>query len=160
MPHSTRWSSASAPCRLEWRPSPGFAAALAVLGLLTSSAVLASDMPRALAWPLALGALVHGLWLARHPASYEKLVDDPVFLRSVFNTLEFLIVAINLKMLVALVLPLHPFGGLRTHREQDERGEDADERQRVVSDQLCAGEADGRGQDPHDHARSETVTEH
>jgi len=36
-----------------------------VLGLLTSSAVLASDMPRALAWPLAPGALVHGLWLAR-----------------------------------------------------------------------------------------------
>ena len=46
----------------------------------------------------------YGLWLARHPASYEKLVDDPVFLRSVFNTLAFLILAINLKMLVALVL--------------------------------------------------------
>jgi multiple sugar transport system permease protein len=44
------------------------------------------------------------LWLARHPVSYEKLVDDPVFLRSVFNTLAFLVLAINLKMLVALVL--------------------------------------------------------
>jgi multiple sugar transport system permease protein len=46
----------------------------------------------------------YGLWLARHPASYEKLFDDPVFLRSVFNTLAFLILAINLKMLVALIL--------------------------------------------------------
>ncbi len=46
----------------------------------------------------------YGLWLARHPASYEKLFDDPIFLRSVFNTLAFLIIAINLKMIVALVL--------------------------------------------------------
>jgi multiple sugar transport system permease protein len=46
----------------------------------------------------------YGLWLARHPASYEKLIDDPVFLRSVFNTLAFLIIAINVKMMVALVL--------------------------------------------------------
>src|SRR5438045_7977668 len=46
----------------------------------------------------------YGLWLARHPASYEKLFDDPVFLRSVFNTLAFLVLAINLKMIVALVL--------------------------------------------------------
>jgi len=48
--------------------------------------------------------VAYGLWLARHPASYEKLVEDPVFLRSVFNTLAFLIIAINVKMLVALVL--------------------------------------------------------
>jgi len=46
----------------------------------------------------------YGLWLARHPASYAKLVDDPIFARSVVNTLVFLIVGINLKMLVALVL--------------------------------------------------------
>ena len=46
----------------------------------------------------------YGLWLARHPASYEKLFDDPIFLRSVFNTLAFLIIAINLKMMVALIL--------------------------------------------------------
>ena len=46
----------------------------------------------------------YGLWLARHPASYVKLVDDPIFLRSVFNTIAFLVIAINLKMLVALAL--------------------------------------------------------
>src|SRR5689334_18037459 len=46
----------------------------------------------------------YGLWLARHPASYVHLVEDPIFLRSVINTLVFLVVAINVKMLVALVL--------------------------------------------------------
>jgi len=46
----------------------------------------------------------YGLWLARHPASYVRLVDDPIFARSVVNTLVFLIVGINLKMLVALLL--------------------------------------------------------
>ena len=46
----------------------------------------------------------YGLWLARHPASYVKLVDDPIFARSVMNTLAFLIIGINLKMIIALFL--------------------------------------------------------
>jgi multiple sugar transport system permease protein len=46
----------------------------------------------------------YGLWLARHPASYVRLVDDPIFGRAVINTLLFLIVGINLKMIVALFL--------------------------------------------------------
>jgi len=46
----------------------------------------------------------YGLWLARHPASYEHLVEDPIFLRSILNTLAFLVIGINIKMLVALVL--------------------------------------------------------
>ena len=46
----------------------------------------------------------YGLLLARHPASYVHLVDDPVFARSVVNTLIFLIVGINLKMAIALLL--------------------------------------------------------
>jgi multiple sugar transport system permease protein len=46
----------------------------------------------------------YGLWLARHPASYEALLDDPIFFRTVINTVIFLAVAINLKMLVALAL--------------------------------------------------------
>ncbi len=48
--------------------------------------------------------VVYGLWLARHPASYSHLVDDPIFFRSVVNTVIFLVVAINLKMVVALGL--------------------------------------------------------
>jgi multiple sugar transport system permease protein len=46
----------------------------------------------------------YGLWLARSPASYDKLFADPIFFRSAVNTLVFLFVAINLKMMVALAL--------------------------------------------------------
>ena len=46
----------------------------------------------------------YGLWLARHPQSYVKLVEDPIFFRSLINTVVFLVIAINVKMLVALVL--------------------------------------------------------
>ena len=46
----------------------------------------------------------YGLWLARHPESYARLFDDPIFAGSVVNTLVFLIVAINIKMLAALFL--------------------------------------------------------
>jgi multiple sugar transport system permease protein len=46
----------------------------------------------------------YGLFLARHPESYVKLYDDPIFARSVVNTLVFLIVGINIKMIVALLL--------------------------------------------------------
>jgi len=46
----------------------------------------------------------YGLWLARHPASYVKLFEDPVFARTIVNTLIFLVVGINLKMLLALFL--------------------------------------------------------
>jgi multiple sugar transport system permease protein len=46
----------------------------------------------------------YGLWLARHPQSYVRLFADPIFFRTVINTLVFLIVAINIKMMVALLL--------------------------------------------------------
>ena len=46
----------------------------------------------------------YGLWLARHPQSYVKLFEDPVFFRTTINTVIFLLVAINLKMVVALGL--------------------------------------------------------
>ena len=46
----------------------------------------------------------YGLWLARHPASYVKLFDDPIFFRTAINTMVFLVVAINLKMAIALLL--------------------------------------------------------
>jgi len=48
--------------------------------------------------------VLYGFWLARDPANYVALADDPIFLRSVVNTLAFLILGINLKMLVALLL--------------------------------------------------------
>jgi multiple sugar transport system permease protein len=46
----------------------------------------------------------YGLWIARHPQSYVELYEDPIFLRSVMNTLVFLLIGINLKMIIALGL--------------------------------------------------------
>jgi multiple sugar transport system permease protein len=46
----------------------------------------------------------YGFWLGRHPESYVKLFDDPIFGRAVVNTLLFLILGINFKMFLALML--------------------------------------------------------
>ncbi len=46
----------------------------------------------------------YGLWLARHPQSYVQLFEDPIFFRTVINTAVFLVVAINIKMVIAMVL--------------------------------------------------------
>jgi multiple sugar transport system permease protein len=46
----------------------------------------------------------YGLWLARDPDSYRRLAADPIFFRTAVNTVVFLLVAINLKMVVALGL--------------------------------------------------------
>jgi multiple sugar transport system permease protein len=46
----------------------------------------------------------YGLWLARHPESYVKLFADPIFFRTAVNTVVFLLVAVNLKMVIALGL--------------------------------------------------------
>jgi multiple sugar transport system permease protein len=46
----------------------------------------------------------YGLWLARDPASYTKLASDPIFFRTAINTVVFLVVAVNLKMAIALGL--------------------------------------------------------
>ncbi len=48
--------------------------------------------------------VLYAFWLAHDPQSYVKLVDDPIFARSVVNTLIFLFVGINVKMIVALML--------------------------------------------------------
>ncbi|TWT23125.1 hypothetical protein FQY83_00260 [Luteimonas marina] len=73
MPNSTRSSSASASslrtsapeARIEWRPSRWLLAAIAVLAVSAACAVLASEMPRGLAWPLAVAAVAHGARLFR-----------------------------------------------------------------------------------------------
>ena len=46
----------------------------------------------------------YGLWLARQPASYVALWHDPIFARAAVNTLIFLLIGINFKMLIALFL--------------------------------------------------------
>ena len=46
----------------------------------------------------------YGFWLARDPQNYVKLFDDPIFFRTAINTAIFLVVAVNLKMVIALGL--------------------------------------------------------
>ena len=48
--------------------------------------------------------VAYGFWLARNPSSYVALYNDPIFARAAVNTLIFLVIGINLKMLIALVL--------------------------------------------------------
>ena len=53
----------------------------------------------------------YAFWLASDPHLYVELSEDPIFLRTVVNTLVFLIVAINVKMVMALFL-----SGFFTHK--------------------------------------------
>ena len=53
----------------------------------------------------------YAFWLARDPHLYVELSEVPIFLRTVVNTLVFLIVAINVKMVIALFL-----SGFFTHK--------------------------------------------
>ncbi len=46
----------------------------------------------------------YGLWLARNPGNYVKLAEDPIFFRTAVNTFIFLVLAVNLKMVIALGL--------------------------------------------------------
>lgn len=46
----------------------------------------------------------YGLWTARHPASYVELWRDPIFARSVVNTIIFIFLGVNVKMFFALLL--------------------------------------------------------
>ncbi len=48
--------------------------------------------------------VMYGFWLARDPQNYVKLFADPVFFRTAVNTFIFLVVAVNLKMVIALGL--------------------------------------------------------
>lgn len=46
----------------------------------------------------------YGLWLGSDPASYRALFADPVYLRTVTNTLLYLLFGVNLKLALALML--------------------------------------------------------
>lgn len=62
-----RSSNASAPCRIDWRPSRWVTAALWSLAVLAPLSLGASDLPGVLAWPLALCTAGGAAWSAlRH----------------------------------------------------------------------------------------------
>ncbi|MBC7990151.1 MAG: hypothetical protein H7Y19_11290 [Luteimonas sp.] len=66
MPRSILSSNASAPCRLEWRPSRWVVAALCLLPVLATFSLIASDLPRPVAWPSAVAVFAAGLRRASH----------------------------------------------------------------------------------------------
>ncbi|WID95398.1 hypothetical protein QO058_21880 [Bosea vestrisii] len=48
--------------------------------------------------------VAYGLWLGLNWQSYKALFADPIFVRTVVNTVVFLFIAVNLKFLMALFL--------------------------------------------------------
>ncbi|MGE0415385.1 MAG: carbohydrate ABC transporter permease [Acetobacteraceae bacterium] len=48
--------------------------------------------------------VAYGLWLGSDPATYRALFDDPIYPRSVVNTLLYLGIGVNLKLFLALLL--------------------------------------------------------
>ncbi|MDQ2801835.1 MAG: sugar ABC transporter permease [Pseudomonadota bacterium] len=48
--------------------------------------------------------VAYGLWLGSSPASYRALAADPIYPRTVVNTLIYLAIGVNLKLLLALML--------------------------------------------------------
>jgi len=48
--------------------------------------------------------VLYGLWLGSDPASYRKIFSDPIYLRTLRNTLIFLAIGVNLKLFLALLL--------------------------------------------------------
>jgi multiple sugar transport system permease protein len=53
---------------------------------------------------LVIYPVVYGLWLGSDPEDYLKLFSDPIYLRTVYNTLALVIIGVNLKMFLALLL--------------------------------------------------------
>ncbi|NOT86650.1 MAG: hypothetical protein HOP03_00535 [Lysobacter sp.] len=68
-----RSSNASAPCRFELRPSRWLIGAMLSMAVLAPFAVLASEMPRWAAWPLAACAAACGAYLAWREAKQPVL---------------------------------------------------------------------------------------
>ena len=73
MPNSHNWSSASATCRLDWRPSRILRGALIAFGLLAGLSLLASDLPNVFAWPAAVVAAGWGAWLVKRESRREPI---------------------------------------------------------------------------------------
>jgi multiple sugar transport system permease protein len=48
--------------------------------------------------------VVYGLWLGRSPSLYAELWADPIYQRSLVNTVLYLVIGVNLKMFGALLL--------------------------------------------------------
>lgn len=73
-----RSSNASAPCRIDWRPSRWLTAALWSLALLAPLSLWASGLPGGMGWPLALCAAGGAIWSAlRHSRAVPLSIVVP-----------------------------------------------------------------------------------
>ena len=75
--------------------------------------LLGSDLIWAIAFVLPYAAVLlafvaypvgYALWMASKPSLYAELIDDPVYLTTVVNTLLFVGLGVNVKMFLALLL--------------------------------------------------------
>jgi multiple sugar transport system permease protein len=48
--------------------------------------------------------ICYGFWLGSSPALYEELWEDPTYLTTVVNTLIYVVIGVNLKMIIAFLL--------------------------------------------------------
>ena len=48
--------------------------------------------------------VVYGLWMGRNPSLYFELFSDPIYERTVVNTVLYLAIGVNLKMFLALLM--------------------------------------------------------
>lgn len=48
--------------------------------------------------------ILYGFWLGSNPDLYVELWDDPVFMTTVANTLIYVVIGVNLKMIIAFLL--------------------------------------------------------
>ena len=48
--------------------------------------------------------VVYGLWLGHDPALYAELLSEPIYQRTVVNTVLYVVIGVNLKMFGALLL--------------------------------------------------------
>ncbi len=53
---------------------------------------------------LVIYPVLYGLWLGSSPASYVTLFQDPIYLKTLWNTFLFLVLGVNIKMFLALML--------------------------------------------------------
>jgi len=48
--------------------------------------------------------VIYGVWLGRSPALYEELASEPIYVRTVVNTVLYVVIGVNVKMFGALLL--------------------------------------------------------
>ena len=54
--------------------------------------------------------VVYGLWLGRDPELYFELLSEPIYQRTVVNTVLYIVIAVNLKMLARCCCPASSCG--------------------------------------------------